>query len=218
MSTRYVFNTSGDYVAFISDGHLFSASGEWLGVVSNNREIHKPDGNFLGQLTSDDRVVWHSSDGFRTRVIRPLRPIKPLRPIRPIRRLRMPRLPNGYQDVFEVSPLVAADFGSTRGLEWLEDKLLFAQDGTFLGKISKNRFSMDSISNQFGPHGNRYASTSIFNKFGQYGSSFGAQSPFNQFAQTPPRVMDGNQFVRYLTSNKFLSPRISPEEFLAWLA
>ncbi len=42
-----------------------------------------------------------------------------------------------------------------------------ADDGTFLGKLS-NRYSSDSILNEYGTHGSPYSSESIWNQYGTY--------------------------------------------------
>lgn len=56
--------------------------------------------------------------------------------------------------------------------EDLEGASIVAEDGTFLGKISRNRYDTDSIANNYGAHGGKYSSESIFNNYGQYGSKY----------------------------------------------
>lgn len=46
---------------------------------------------------------------------------------------------------------------------------LYAADGTYLGELSSNRYSLDSISNRYGIYGSPYSIDSINNKFGLYG-------------------------------------------------
>ena len=97
MADRYLFNTSGDYVAFVVGSNLFSPSCEWIGFVPQANEVYHPDGQFLGYITDDDRVFCKRSER-RMRSLRPLKPLRPLRPLKPLRRLRMMRPPYPYTD------------------------------------------------------------------------------------------------------------------------
>ena len=106
MFVRYIFNTSGDYVAFLSGGNLFSPNCEWLGFNPESNEIYDTNGNFIGSVLDDDRIVTITNQLQRLRRIRPLPPLRPLRPLRALRRLRMLRLPYGYLDVFEPGGLL----------------------------------------------------------------------------------------------------------------
>ena len=54
--------------------------------------------------------------------------------------------------------------------------ILVASDGTYLGLISSNRYSSDSICNRYGDYGSRYASLSIRNQYGDYGSRYASVS------------------------------------------
>lgn len=112
----------------------------------------------------------------------------------------------------------AAERSVGTSIEDLEGGKVIADDGTFLGIISKNSFESKSLSNQFGLYGNKFSAKSIFNQFGIYGGQFSSQSPFNRFTTSPPRVFDrlGN-FVGFLSINNFLSPRINPHALVAWL-
>lgn len=104
----------------------------------------------------------------------------------------------------------------TQARQLAGESFIEAQDGTFLGKISPNRFDTHSIFNQFGPYGNKFSQTSIFNKFSNYGNQFSQLSPFNKFSRTPPRVFVKGEFVAYLTVNTLLQPRIDPMDILDW--
>ncbi len=61
-----------------------------------------------------------------------------------------------------------------------------AEDGTYLGRYSANRFAQDSTSNEFGQHGSPFAPNSINNHFGLYGSPYSSQSPTNPYTVTAP--------------------------------
>jgi hypothetical protein len=63
---------------------------------------------------------------------------------------------------------------------------IVAQDGTYLGKLSENRYDPDSVSNLYGRYGSPYSSTSINNPYSTYGSRFSPQSPNNPYATQAP--------------------------------
>lgn len=220
MTVRYIFNTSGQYVAFITDGNLFTPDGEWIGVIANGNEVYNTEGLYIGLLLDDDRVVRDKQATTPRRIPRPRRPLRPVRPVRPLRRLRMPRLPYPYEDVFEttrgaVTKLIPhyrlGDYDHLLGAS------IYANDGTFLGVVSKDPFDPNSISNSFGDYGSEFSQASIFNEFGPYGGEFSPLSPFNDFSSTPPRVVRDNTVLGYLTTNAFIPNRIDANEFVAWL-
>jgi hypothetical protein len=68
---------------------------------------------------------------------------------------------------------------------------LYASDGTYLGRLSVNRYDPDSVSNPSGRYGSRYSATSINNPFSPYGSSYSNMSPRNPFATHGPRIIGG---------------------------
>jgi hypothetical protein len=63
---------------------------------------------------------------------------------------------------------------------------IVAQDGTYLGKLSDNRYDPDSVSNPYGRYGSPYSSTSINNPYSTYGSPYSSQSPNNPYATQAP--------------------------------
>lgn len=217
MSVRYLFNSNGDYVAFVQGDNVFTPEADWLGFVRNGNEFYSKDGVFTGYILNDDRVARKRGDFARPRQPRPFKSFKPLRPLRPLKRLRMPRLPAPYEDVFlrGVQGLSPGDPQPT--LDELEGAALFAADNTYLGKISRNKFDGESLANSFGTFGNEFNPNSVFNDFGPYGNPFSPLSPRNEFSRTPPRIQVGNRVVAYLTANEFVSPRIDPTVLFAWL-
>ncbi len=169
MTTRYIFNTSGDYVAFIRGNHLFSKDCEWLGTIANGNEVFNTDGLHVGYLLDDDRIVRNKSESTSKRIPRQVKPIRPVRPVTPLRRLRKSKLPPPFEDVFDYSKvgklLTNRNFPS---FDHLLGAQIIANDGTLLGIINTNRYDPNSISNPYG-QGNRYKSTSILNPYGRYG-------------------------------------------------
>lgn len=99
----------------------------------------------------------------------------------------------------------------------LEGATIVADDGQFLGIITKNRVATNSILNSVGSYGSRVSRTSIFNQVGQYGSQVSRLSPFNRVASSPPRIFVGNEFIAYLTVNTTKQPRIDPNALIGWL-
>lgn len=220
MQVRYIFNTSGDYVAFVSDDNLFNPNAEWIGIVRNGNEVYNTDGLYIGVVLDDDRIVRKRDDVSPRRVSRPNRPMRPMRPMRPLRRLRMPKVQYPYEDLFAnvhgVLSRLIPNF-ELKDFTYLLGASIFAADDTFLGVVSKDRFRQDSISNNFGPYGGEFSQNSIFNEFGPYGGQFSPMSPFNEFSNTPPRLVKNDRVVGYLTTNRFLEGTINTNEFVAWL-
>lgn len=103
------------------------------------------------------------------------------------------------------------------GFEHLEGAVIVADDGQFLGKITRNCVDGQSLGNQVGRYGSLVSSTSIFNEVGRYGGPVSRMSPFNPVTSVPPRVMRGNQFFGYLTVNQVRSPRIDPHMLIGWI-
>jgi hypothetical protein len=96
--------------------------------------------------------------------------------------------------------------------------LIYAYNGQFLGVLSSNLYSSDSINNSFGAYGNKFSPTSMFNQFSSYGGRFAIQSPFNQFSVQAPIVYLGAQPVAYITNNQYIyGARIDPSELFTFL-
>lgn len=66
---------------------------------------------------------------------------------------------------------------------------------------------------------NEFSSESVFNQFGRDGSRFSSYSVCNEFANSPPRVIDAtrNVFVGELTLNQFRSNAWREPVVVAWL-
>lgn len=220
MSVRYVFNTSGDYLAFVQGKNLFSPDCDWLGFLLNGNEVYQADGQFVGYLLKDDRIARKKNERTRPRRMAPLQPLRPPRPLQPLRRLQMPQLPYPYEDVFEgikgnITKIVATpDLGK---FDPLEGARLIAADQTYIGTISKNRYDAQSIMNEYGPYGGQYSALSIFNQYGKYGGQYSQLSPFNPYSTTPPKIVSGSHVLGHLTANQYTPNRVDINEFLFWL-
>jgi hypothetical protein len=47
---------------------------------------------------------------------------------------------------------------------------IYAQDGTYHGRLNSNRYDSESVANPYGRYGSPYSSESINNPYSQYGS------------------------------------------------
>ena len=69
---------------------------------------------------------------------------------------------------------------------------LYAQDGTYLGKVSSNTLDPESISNPVGRYGSSVSPVSVNNPVGRYGSSVSSESANNPLAINAPRIVFGD--------------------------
>ncbi len=217
---RHLFNTSGEYVAFLSEGYLFAPDTTWLGVVGKEQEVYNTRGIHIGFLRADDRVVRLCANTAVKQILQPRQPMRPVQPIPPRRRLFMPAVSFPFEDIFEGAGRhvrVLLSWERLQELETLEGCSLVAQDGTFLGIISRDRTADQSLANLGGPYGNAVAEVSIFNARGRYGGEDSTLSPFNPAAPSPPQIEREGARVGYLSNNPSISGRLDPLELLAWI-
>lgn len=66
---------------------------------------------------------------------------------------------------------------------------IYAQDGTYLGRLNANRYDPESVANPYGAYGSPYSSTSINNPYSTYGSPYSSESAANPYTSTPPVVV-----------------------------
>jgi hypothetical protein len=199
MPVRYIFNTSGNYVAFVQENHLFDPSSKWLGFIEDGDDVYSAnDGSYMGTLSTDDRLLVNTQVHGHNR-LRPLRPLTPLRPMRPMRRLRMSGLPRGFRDYFETeAPKPAA----SKLLESLASLMnsghiqpetaadLLAKIGTrgFAETLSTNNILGSQLRTPSGiflgnVNRNKFDADSLINPYGTYGNRFAAESIFNKYSQ-----------------------------------
>ena len=60
-------------------------------------------------------------------------------------------------------------FGSPTARWSTNPPKLYSGSGQYLGELSQNRYSPDSVSNPYGNYGSRYSPTSINNPYSPYG-------------------------------------------------
>lgn len=88
---------------------------------------------------------------------------------------------------------------------------LVADDGTYLGKLTTNKFDPDGVFNEFGTYGSKFSYYSIWNQFGTYGSKYSSLSAFNDYAFAPPYIVTSDgRIVGRLTTNRFIYNAVSP--------
>ena len=57
-----IFSSRGEVEAFLAFPYLFNRSGEWIGWVTPQREVYSVMGFYVGNLTSDPRIVRKRSE------------------------------------------------------------------------------------------------------------------------------------------------------------
>ncbi|GBU22550.1 hypothetical protein R80B4_02460 [Fibrobacteres bacterium R8-0-B4] len=75
--------------------------------------------------------------------------------------------------------IAAAVIVGLSSITYASDVRLYAEDGTYLGKVNNNRHDPESIANPDGKYGSKYSPTSINNETGTYGSKFSLLSANN---------------------------------------
>lgn len=90
-----------------------------------------------------------------------------------------------------------------------------AADGTYLGVVSSNQYSSDSVCNQYGSYGSPYATKSVRNQYGSYGSPYATYSAYNEYTARPPAILLGTQIIGYLTKNQYLGGAVDPDLLFA---
>ena len=64
---------------------------------------------------------------------------------------------------------------------------IYAEDGTYLGKLSTNKYDPESISNPYGLYGSKYGNN-LMNPYSTYGSKYSSQSWRNPYATNAPKI------------------------------
>ena len=219
-NVSYLRNTWGEYVAFIAADGLFTPQCEWLGVL-RGPEVFDTQGEYIGALWPDGRLVRNRSGGLHRSILRPRRPLRPVRPLPPRRGLFLPEINSPNEDVFHglIRPLTGLPtLGHLQGMFAYAGASLVAGDDSFLGLVTRDRSAPDSLNDPGGPYGSPFSETSIFNPLGTYGRADGDLSAFAETAQSPPRIEADGKLLGYLSVNPGVQDRIDPNALVAWLA
>ena len=65
MATRWLYNSDGDAIAFVSGSSVYSPRGEFIGQLYSDNTIW--NGNYLGQVWGDDRIIYDTRKLFESR-------------------------------------------------------------------------------------------------------------------------------------------------------
>ena len=52
-----IYTTNGDAEAFLLYPYLFNRNGDWIGFITQQKEVYSVLGNYVGSLTSEPRIV-----------------------------------------------------------------------------------------------------------------------------------------------------------------
>lgn len=70
-----IYSSRGETEAFLVFPYLFNRGGEWIGLVTPQREVYSALGSYVGFLTNDPRIVRkRADDTFKPRLKMPARP------------------------------------------------------------------------------------------------------------------------------------------------
>jgi len=110
---RFILRSSGDAVAFISNGNIFDWNRRWIGFLSATNNVYDKSGRFVGVLLPDSRVVFDSTIDIPSAMPPPATPDTPLLPRGIPRSEPLPPLPREYAEVFLIG-----DVGGDRRLKY----------------------------------------------------------------------------------------------------
>lgn len=113
-----IYTTSGDHAAFLVFPYLFNRSGEWIGWITESKEVYSVQGRYVGRLERGPRILRKRTYDFTKPIQKtPTIPIARIRvpaqvPLPPM----MPELTFTDIDVLEDEPdrLPTIDFGEFR--------------------------------------------------------------------------------------------------------
>lgn len=107
-TTRFIFRSQGDAVAFIEDGLVFALDGQTVGFVDDRERVYDRAGQYKGFLLRDGRVAMKSDEAVPPLEPPPLRDKARTRPMVIPQRLSMPPLREPVVEAIVVSPLEPA--------------------------------------------------------------------------------------------------------------
>jgi 4-fold beta-flower domain-containing protein len=72
-----IYTTLGEVRAFLVYPYIFNTSGEWIGWVTQNRDVYSVLGFYVGYLSNDPRILRkRSDDSVRPRLAPPKSPLR----------------------------------------------------------------------------------------------------------------------------------------------
>jgi len=112
-----IYNSRGEVGALLSFPYIFNLSGEWIGWVTPERNVHSVHGHYVGMLTDDPRIVRKREIALTIHRLKSPEPPPAIRP--PVRFPFAPQLPElgtNMVDVLVDAPYLmpSVDFGDLR--------------------------------------------------------------------------------------------------------
>ena len=98
-----------------------------------------------------------------------------------------------------------------------KESFLLANDGLYLGRLSLNTSTLDSISNNENIYGSHFSSISFKNRYSIYGSPGSSLSPYNPNTLTPPVIYLKGEKIGCLSKNVNLTNRVDPDVLNDWM-
>jgi hypothetical protein len=65
---------------------------------------------------------------------------------------------------------------------------IIGQDGTYLGRLNRNKYDPESVSNPYGIYGSKYSPFSVKNPYSIYGSEYSPFSATNPYTTQAPKL------------------------------
>jgi len=59
-----IYTTRGDVGAYLDFPYIFNQLGEWIGWVTEDRQVYSLEGYYVGWLTNEPRILRHRSDSY----------------------------------------------------------------------------------------------------------------------------------------------------------
>lgn len=92
--SKWLYNSSGTPIAFISGNNVFLKSGTFLGKLQGDEVWN---GNYIGEIVKDDYLARKTSTSHASRVSL-VTPASPVSPVQPVGRVGT-SLPSGFEDI-----------------------------------------------------------------------------------------------------------------------
>ena len=80
----------------------------------------------------------------------------------------------------------------------LEGAKIISSNGEYLGDLGPS-WSTNSIFNDYSEYGSSWHQNSIFNEYSEHGNSYSDTSVFNENASNPPKIVNEDTVVGYLS-------------------